>query len=138
MVRRTKSMPLPVRRSRRPRPAVPTRRSGEALPLSALSARLDDESAAVTWLAHPDGVLGRVLKMPAGSGLTVPLRLGGEVSFSARAMLLPHDWRDRTGSLRARVAVTNRDGRRDELWSATLDASDRGRPGGVRAECLLP
>ena len=32
-------------------------------------------------------------------------------------MLLPHDWRDRRGVVRAWVTVTGRDGSRRELWS---------------------
>ena len=82
--------------------------TGSRLPLSALRGRLDEESAASSWLLHPDGVLGRALLMPAGATFTVPLRLSGEASFSGRAMLLPHDWRDGRGAVRASVAITGR------------------------------
>ena len=90
------------------------------------------------WSLHPDGVLGRALLMPAGATFTVPLRLANEVSFSARAMLLPHDWRDGRGAVRASVAITEPTGSRRELWSGTLRASDRGRPRGRRVDCRLP
>jgi GT2 family glycosyltransferase len=112
--------------------------AGVRLPLSALRARLDQASAGADWRLHPDGVLGRVLLMDAGATVTFPLELVGEVSFSARAMLLPHDWRDRRGRVRASVAVTDRQGGRRELWSGTLRASDRGRPRGRRVHCPIP
>ena len=108
------------------------------LPLSALRARLDAASAAATWLLNPDGVLGRALMMRAGATVTVPLRLANEVSFSARAMLLPHDWRDGRGAVRASVAIIERDGRGRVVWSELLRASDQGRPRGRRVECKLP
>ena len=52
--------------------------TGSRLPLSALRARLDEESAGSRWLLHPDGVLGRALLLPAGATFTVPLKLSGE------------------------------------------------------------
>ena len=113
-------------------------RPGGRLPLSALAARLDEASAGTRWALDPDGVFGRVLMMPGGATWTVPLTLGNAVSFSARAMLLPHDWRDRRGSLRASAAITDSDAQRIELWSGTLGASDQGRPRGLRLDCRLP
>ena len=104
----------------------------------ALRSRLDEESAGSDWLLHPDGVLGRALLLPAGATITVPLKLAGEGSFSARAMLLPHDWRDGRGAVRASVAVTDAAGRERELWSGPLRASDWGRPRGLRVDCWLP
>ena len=53
-------------------------------------------------------------------------------------MLLPHDWRDGRGAVRASVAVTDTGGREHRLWSGTLRASDRGRPRGRRVDCRLP
>jgi len=53
-------------------------------------------------------------------------------------MLLPHDWRDRHGAVRAWAAITDRAGSRRELWSGTLHASDRGRPRGLAVDCRLP
>ena len=100
--------------------------------------RLDEESAGSSWLLHPDGVLGRALLLPAGATFTVPLKLSGEASFSGRAMLLPHDWRDGRGAVRASVAVTDAAGREQEIWSGTLRASDRGRPRGLHVDCRLP
>ena len=106
--------------------------------MSGLRVRLDEGSASARWSVNPDGVLGRALVMRSGAVVTVPLELSGEVSFAARAMLLPHDWRDRHGALRAWVAITDRGGSRRELWSGTLHASDRGRPRGLAVDCRLP
>ncbi len=101
--------------------------------------RLDDASRGVQWTMHPDGVLGRALTMPAPATVTVPLRLEAEVSFSARVMLLPHDWRDGRGAVTARVAVEAPDGRRVQLWSGMLrSAQRRGRPRGHKVSCRLP
>ncbi len=108
------------------------------LPLSALRAKLDEESDGAGWLLHPDGVLGRALLVPAGATFTVPLRLRGEASFCARAMLLPHDWRDGRGAVRASVAVTEPDGSEREIWSGILRPANRGRPRGVPVDCVLP
>jgi GT2 family glycosyltransferase len=108
------------------------------IPLSALRSRLDAESEGTRWTIHPDGVLGRALVCDADAALTVPLRLTGPIVFTARAMLLPHDWRDRHGSVRAWVAVTNAHGHRRELSSAKLQASDRGRPRGQAISVELP
>ncbi len=115
-----------------------TQAVGRRMPLSALRSRLDEASVGTKWLLHPDGVIGRALMLPVGATVTVPLELPGEVRFSARAMLLPHDWRDRRGAVRASVTATDADGRRRELWSATLRASDHGRPGGVAVTCRIP
>ena len=112
---------------------------GSSLPLSALRMVLDDASAGSYWAMHPDGVLGRALVMPAPCTVTVPLRLETEVGFSARAMLLPHDWRDGRGAVKATVAVGAGDGRREELWSGVLRCADRrGRPRGHKVSCRLP
>src|SRR5580700_9125020 len=80
--------------------------AGARVPLSALRHRLDEESAGSAWLLHPDGVLGRALLLPDGATFTVPLKLSGETFFSGRVMLLPHDWRDLRGAVRASVAIT--------------------------------
>jgi len=108
------------------------------VPLSALRHKLDAESASSSWLLHPDGVLGRVLLLPAGATFTVPLKLSDEALFSGRAMLLPHDWRDRQGAVHASVAMTDASGHEHLLWSGTLRASGFGRPRGRHVECLLP
>jgi GT2 family glycosyltransferase len=108
------------------------------VPLAALRARLDDESAGSTWLLHPDGVLGRALLVPAAATFTVPLKLSADAFFSGRVMLLPHDWRDGRGAVRASVAVTDTDGHEHTLWAGPLRTSDRGRPRGRRVECRLP
>ncbi len=107
------------------------------LPLSVLGMRLDAGSVGAHWAMNPDGVLGRALMMPAPAAVTFPLALSGEVSFSARVMLLPHDWRDGRGAIRASVTVTG-DGRQLELWSGSLRCADRGRPRGLRVACGLP
>ncbi len=111
---------------------------GARLPLAALRPVLDEAWTRSDWLLHPDGVLGRALLMTAGTTVTYRLALSGDVSFCARAMLLPHDWRDGRDALRASVAVTDAAGRRTELWSGLLRASDLGRPRGRRVRCVIP
>ncbi len=116
-----------------------SRPAGQRLALSALRATLDEGSAAANWLMNPDGVLGRALLLPAGATFTVPLTLAGEVWFSARVVLLPHDWRDGRGVLRVGLAVTESNGRRHDLWSGALRPSARlGTPRGRRIACRLP
>jgi O-antigen biosynthesis protein len=83
-------------------------------------------------------VYGRALLVPAGESFTVPLRLSGEASLSGRAMLLPHDWRDGRGAVRASVAIADASGREQEIWSGKLHASDRGKPRGLQVHCGLP
>ena len=110
----------------------------QRLPLSALRAMLNEGSAATNWSLNPDGVIGRALMMPAGAVFTVPLELANKVTFSARAMLLPHDWRDGRDAVRASVAVIDAAGHRSELWSARVGASDLAPLRGRRFECQLP
>jgi hypothetical protein len=52
------------------------------------------------------------------------------VTFNARAMLLPHDWRDRTGTAHVWVRIADTGGQQNEAWTGTLPASDSGRPRG--------
>jgi GT2 family glycosyltransferase len=106
--------------------------------LAALRARLDEESAGSSWVLHPDGVLGRALLVSAGATFSAPLRLCGEVSFSARTMLLPHDWRDGRGAVVASVRTIDPDGREHTLWSGALRTFGRGKPRGVHVDCRLP
>ena len=116
-----------------------TRAAGARLPLAALRARLDAEGSDAIWSLNPDGLLGRSLIVPAGDTVTVPLRLAAAVTFSARVMLLSHDWRDGRGALRVSVSVTESASRRHELWSRSLrSAASRGAPRGHRIECSLP
>ena len=111
---------------------------GKRVPLAALRAALDQGSAQTSWSLNPDGVLGRALLMQAGATFTVPLRLANEVVFSARAMLLPHDWRDGPDAVRVSVATTQLDGRRRELWSRALRSSASwGTPRGQQIACEL-
>jgi len=124
--------------ARLPRASNRAMGAARSLPLSALRSRLDEESAGSGWLLHPDGVLGRVLLLPAGATFTIPLKLSGDAVFSGRTMLLPHDWRDGNGAVRASVAVTDTHGSQHMLWSGTLRASDFSRPRGRRVECRLP
>ena len=135
-------MSLPILQAVRTRLRRVARGSGACtagrLPLSALRARLDAGSAPATWSLNSDGVLGRALVVPAGATVTVPLRLANEVSFCTRVMLLPHDWRDRHGAIRASVAITDADGCGRVIWSGMLRASDRGSPRGRGIECRLP
>jgi O-antigen biosynthesis protein len=111
--------------------------AGEQLPLAALRSRVDLASAETTWLLHPDGVLGRTLVVAAGGAITYPLTLTGDVVFTGRGMLFPHDWRDLTGALRVSVVAIGPDGVRRELWSDVLAAEERGRPRGREARCTV-
>jgi O-antigen biosynthesis protein len=122
-----------VQRTRSPAVAM-----GSHVPLAALRARLDEESAGASWSLHPDWVFGRALLLTSGATFTIPLKLSGDVFFSGRAMLLPHDWRDGRGAVRASVAVTGSDGHEHTLWSGTLRASGFARPRGLRVKCQLP
>jgi GT2 family glycosyltransferase len=108
------------------------------MPLSALRPRLTERSEATAWTLNRDGILGRALCLEAGTDIAYPLKLDREVRFSGRVMLLPHDWRDRHGVLRATVSLTGPDGARRELWAGRLHASDRGRPRGHHVDCALP
>ncbi len=108
------------------------------LPVSALRGRLDAASEGTRWVVDPDGLLGRGLVMQAGSALTIPLGLSGDVWLTARAMLLPHDWRDGHGTLHATVTVEDETGTRQTVWTEPLRTGDRGRPRGHRLTCRLP
>ena len=76
----------------------------------------------------------------AGSVVTLPLRLAGEVVFSARVRLLPHDWRDAAGALRAWVAVTDQAGTQTTLWSGSLPTAvlREGNPNGLAVDVEVP
>jgi hypothetical protein len=110
---------------------------GRRLPLASLRARVDDGSARTEWKLEPDGVLGRTLQIDAGATITYPLRLEGEVTFTGRAMLFPHDWRDLQGAVRATVSAGTPEGIRT-LWTRALYAGDRGHPGGYRVSVTVP
>ena len=69
---------------------------------------------------NPDGVSGRSLLMPAGAPFRIPLILDGHTRSSSRAVrLLPHDWRDGHGAVRAVVDAQDAAGHRDELWAGS-------------------
>jgi GT2 family glycosyltransferase len=110
---------------------------GARLPLALLRAPTGSRVAGADWKVEPDGVLGRVLEVLAGTTISYPLTLAREVSFTAVARLYPHDWRDLNGAVRAVVSVSTPGGVR-ELWAGTLHAGDRGRPGGLRMRATLP
>jgi O-antigen biosynthesis protein len=127
--------------SRVERPTTPTSSVSVArLPLSALRVTLDQGSAQARWSVDPDGVAGRALIQSAASVVTIPLRLAGAIQFSARLRLLPHDWRDGAGTLRAWVAVTEPDGAERTLWSGSLmtAALHEGKPNGLAVTCEVP
>jgi GT2 family glycosyltransferase len=112
---------------------------GVRLPLAALRSRLDGASEGAQWSMHIDGVLGRSLLMPAGAAVTFPLTLAEDVAFTARVMLLPHDWGGGRGAVRAAAAITDADGHRHELWSGLIaSADDRGRLRGRPVDIQLP
>jgi GT2 family glycosyltransferase len=109
------------------------------LPLAALRSRLDGASEDAQWTMHIDGVRGRSLLMTAGATITFPLALAGDVAFTARAMLLPHDWGGGRGAVRAIASITDPDGHRHELWSGLIASADRrGRPRGRPVDIQLP
>ena len=112
--------------------------AGERISLASLRYRVDSASAGTQWLLHPDGILGRALSVPAGATVTYPLTAAGDLSFSGRAMLFPHDWRDLSGAVGATVTAILPDGRRLELWARTLAASGDGRPRGYAVQCAVP
>jgi glycosyltransferase involved in cell wall biosynthesis len=120
--------------TRGPRGAPP---DGTRVPLALLRAPTGTRDAGADWRVEPDGVLGRVLRVRAGTSASYPVALTGAVSFTAVARLYPHDWRDRSGAVRAVVSVSTPQGVR-ELWSAALHAGDRGRPGGLPVRVTLP
>jgi GT2 family glycosyltransferase len=110
---------------------------GARVPVALLRAPTGSRVGGADWKVEPDGVLGRVLEVLAGAGVSYPLTLAGAVSFTFVARLYPHDWRDLNGSVRAVVSVTTPNGL-SELWSGTLHAGDRGRPSGLPVEVTLP
>jgi glycosyltransferase involved in cell wall biosynthesis len=101
---------------------------------------LDEGSAQARWAIDPDGVTGRALVQSVGSVVTIPLRLRGAVVFSGRVRLLPHDWRDGTGTLQAWVAVTDPSGTQRTLWSGMLAAAGlrEGKRTGRPVSCDVP
>ncbi|HEX4011433.1 MAG TPA: glycosyltransferase [Solirubrobacteraceae bacterium] len=111
--------------------------AGQRLALASLRSALDERSRDTRWALHPDGVLGRALVVEGGAAATFPLRLKAPVTFAARSMLLPHDWRDGSGTVRPWVAVADAAGQR-KLWAESLVASDRGRPRGHPVQVMLP
>ena len=105
-----------------------------SLPLSALRYRLDGGSSEAVWTMNPDGLSGRALLAPAPSAITYPLALEQPTPLRATARLLPHDWRDGRGWLRASVTACDGAGNRRELWSAPLRAGGRDAP----IACVVP
>ncbi len=90
---------------------------------------LVDESR---WSAGAGAVL------PAGATFTVPLTLSDEVWFSARVVLLPHDWRDGRGVLRLRRCHgTEWPPARSLVGSAPL-IGPAGSPRGQQLACRFP
>ena len=109
------------------------------IPLAALRCRLDAAAERVTWPVGPDGANGRALLQETGTTLTFPLALDAPVTLTARAALLPHDWRDGRGTITAWVAVAGTDGAWREVWSGPLaSAEDRGLPDGLHVACEVP
>ncbi len=117
-------------------PQATTGTAAGHVPLSALRMALDGGSP--RWLLDADGVPGRILVIAAGSTATFPLVLSQETLFCARAMLFPHDWRDRRGAVRMSVTVADAGGERSTLWTCTLHADARDSPRGAEVRCLLP
>ena len=116
-----------VRRLRRRTSPAP---AGQRLPLSALRSSLDSDSPDAHWSMNPDGVLGRSLMVVAGGRYVVPLSAAGPIGLRTRVMLVPHDWRDRQGSVLATIHATDATGHQRQLWSTVLTAMgpSRGQP----------
>ena len=128
-----------VRAQAQPIAAAAVSPAPDKVPLAALRMKLDAGSAASHWSVDVDDVPGRALLQPAACEVTFPLRLAGAVSLRGRVMLMPHDWRDGTGALRASVQITEEGGRRRQLWSGVLgSAAELGHPDGVHIACELP
>ena len=123
----------PSQRSAAPRRACirePRLRPGERSALASLRSASTPHRRALQWLLHPDGVLGRALSVPRRRHRHVSrCGLAGDVSFSGRAMLLPHDWRDRHWR-RPRVGHGDRlrDGRRTRAVVRDAGARQTTRP----------
>ncbi len=133
--------PAPVGvRSNEPILAYPVPGTSEGrIPLSALRERLDGESQGGHWSVNFGGTTGRSLVHTAGSAINFPLRLAGPVRFSARAILVDHDWRDSSGVIRPSVAIVDHAGQRRELWSWSLRcAADGDDLHAVKVDCDLP
>ena len=111
------------------------------IPLAALRELLDERSAPAHWSRAADGILGRALVMPAGSAVTFPLALDHPVSLRGRVRLLPHDWLDGVGSVRAVARIRDGDSGGDEreLWAGVLASAQAGGvPEGVSVDAELP
>jgi GT2 family glycosyltransferase len=122
--------------ARPPKLAADRRAGGVAsaagvVPLAALRAHARRSAQPTRWVIDADDVPGRSLVMAAGTSISFPLALGGEVEVRGRARLFPHDWRDGRGAVRASVHAAGADGSSREAWAAVLGAGDRGRPAGV-------
>ena len=59
--------------------------SGTRLPLALLRAPTGSREAGADWKVEPDGVLGRVLEVLAGTTVSYPLRLEEPVTLTAGA-----------------------------------------------------
>jgi O-antigen biosynthesis protein len=109
------------------------------LALSALRTRVDVACAESHWSVDPDLLSDRALVTNAGPPFSVPLSLGSRVQFEARVRLLPHDWRDGGGRVRALVTAVDAAGRVRAVWSGKLrSAAHGGDPEGLRVACVLP
>jgi O-antigen biosynthesis protein len=124
-------MSVPARELSAHRQAGDVAAAGTVVPLSALRGVSGGDTKLSRWATNVDGVPGRSLVMTAGMWVRFALALGGEVTVRGRARLLPHDWRDGRGAVRASVHVTAVDGTRREAWAAVLRAGDRGHPRGA-------
>ena len=104
--------------------------------LASLRERLDAGSEAADWAVDFDGLAGRAWIVSTTAPVTVALALDGPVLLRARAALVPHDWRDGVGDVRAWIAAVGAGGRRREVWSHTLARIED--PAGMAVDCELP
>jgi GT2 family glycosyltransferase len=113
--------------------------SEERIPLSALRPVLDEGADSASWPLDIVGVEGRALVLPAGRQLTFRLILDQPVRFLSAVMLVPREWREGHGSLRATVGVELANSAYRELWSGALPSlRSGGRAEPLRVELELP
>jgi GT2 family glycosyltransferase len=100
--------------------------------VAGLRVRLDAAYARAHWALNAPGAPGRALVQDTGGPVTIGLRLGGPVTLTAHARLVPHDWREGSGALRAFIETTDAHGHHHRLWTGTLASAERnGNPDGL-------
>ena len=133
-----------IARPRPPRPSTARRSAAGGPPapvatgiaLATLREQLDEGSEAASWTVDFDGIDGRAWIVSTAPPVVIALALDDPVSLRGRMALVPHDWRDGIGDVRARVVAVDAGGRRRELWSGLLSRIQD--PRGLAVDCELP